>query len=354
MLAMVAKVRDRSAIGSALRPHRRGWEFDSPRFHPLARVAAAAANENAGVAQQEELRSEKPRVPRSNRGAGTALAVLASFRVPALRGRTGVAQLVEHAVHTRAVIGSNPIPGTPQLAEIPMHWPAKSGCAGVVQSAEQPPRKRQVGGSMPSAGPADLGNETTGTTTTNGRVPAAATGTGCSPVGLRAFASSSLASPTGTTAGRLYCERVVKLVKTLVCNTKNAGPNPAALSGRKPSRGCCRALVEGLQRGAVYAETRVRVPYALLRKRQGNDTSDAFVRHAGVAQLVERRVANAQAAGSNPVSRSAMRGAGTGTLARHGRAGVAQLVERQPSKLDVAGSIPVSRSRSSSSSIVVI
>lgn len=381
MLAMVAKVRVRGAVGARLPCKQNVGSSTLPGSTCMQQVAAAATLD-AGVAQLEELRSEEPRVPRSNRGAGTALAVLASFRVPALRRRTGVAQLVAHSPHKREVAGSNPASGTHLRGGIPMSWPAKSGSsAGIVQQAEQRFRKPQVGGSKPSASSAAKA----GLTTTSGRVPGAATGTGCSPVGPRAFASSSLASPTGTTAGGLYSERVVKLVKTVICKITNTGSTPVALSGRNESRECCtcaqscawkpvgdapaekthvpgtalsvgtrRAVVERYNAGLSIQKVRVQVPSALLRKRQGNDTNDAFVRHARVAQLVERRVANAQVAGPNPVSRSAMRGAGTGILARHGRAGVAQLVERQPSKLDVAGSIPVSRSRSSSSSIVVI
>ncbi len=256
-----------------------------------------------------------------------------------------------------------------------MIWPAKSGCAGVVQSAEQPPRKRQVGGSMPSAGPADLGNETTGTTTTHGRVPAAATGTGCSPVGPRAFASSSLASPTGTVAGGYYRGRVVEMVQAAACKVADTGSNPVASSEPEGFEGCtirapgCAGKLVGDaparkalgprtarstdDRGAMveWYNTRLSPGRSPVRTRLAppsmtaeSDSTDRFGGRAGVAQMAARHVANVEAAGSNPASRTGSPVRGGGTLARHGWAGVAQLVERQPSKLNVASSILVSRS----------
>lgn len=356
MMAMAANMmRGRGETGNAPRSHRGICGFNSRRLHLLLQVAAAAAVAlfTADVAQAEELRTEDARVPRSIRGVGTAEAV-SRFVQPAEGGQAGVAQLVEHAAHTRAVAGSSPAPGTGAGC---MREPASGGRgAGVVQSVEQPPRKRQVAGSMPVAGPA-VAESTTGTTTTNGQVPKWPNGTGRNPVGLRAFAGSTPALPTGAVAGGYYRGRVVEVVQAAACKAADAGSSPAASSEPEGFEGCCGAMVERHQHPAVYRETRVRVPLAPLPQAADSDTC-ALGRHpyAGVAQLVERRLAKAEVAGPNPVSRSS-RGAGRGIHARHGWAGVAQLVERRPSKSEAAGSTPVpcsTRSSRSVSSIVVI
>lgn len=211
----------------------------------------------------------------------------------------------------------------------------------------------------------------------NGQVPKWPNGTGRNPVGLRAFAGSTPALPTGAVAGGYYrggCVvemleggtlmaafgnrgRVVEMVQAAACKAADTGSSPVASSEPEGFEGCCGAMVERHQHPAVYRETRVRVPLAPLPQAADSDTC-ALGRHpyAGVAQLVERRLAKAEVAGPNPVSRSS-RGAGRGTHARHGWAGVAQLVERRPSKSEAAGSSPVpcsTRSSRSVSSIVVI
>lgn len=344
MMAMVANlIRGRGVAGNALRPHRSVAGSTPAGSTRALRVAAAATvfdNPNADVAQVVEHPAEDRGVPRPTRGVGTALAVLRSFRVPALRGLIN---------------------------------------AGVAQLAERLPRKQRVAGSKPVAGPVgSRTTRTTGTTTTNGSVPEWSKGRGRNPRSLALNTpGSNPGRPTSLTAGGSYperededlgpvnnyvdepmewvhgpdYERVAEMVQASVCNTDHRGSNPLALSGRKDPESCCGAMVQRHEHPVVAREAGVRLPLAPLPQAADQDTL-ARGRHpfAGGARLVERRLAKAEAAGSNPVSRSDMPGRG------RGGAGGARLVERQPSKLDVAGSNPVSRSRSSRSvsSIVVI
>jgi hypothetical protein len=179
---------------------------------------------------------------------------------------------------------------------------------------------------------------------------------------VRAFARSSRASPTGRNESRGYYRveaggRVVEVVQAAACKAADAGSSPAASSEPEGFEGCCGAMVQRYEHPVVAREAGVQLPLAPLPQAAESDTC-ALGRHpyAGVAQLVERRLAKAEVAGPNPVSRSS-RGAGRGIHARHGWAGVAQLVERRPSKSEAAGSTPVpcsTRASRSVSSIVVI
>ena len=331
MMAMVAKIRVRGAMGALLPCKQDVGSSSLPGSTRVQRVAAAATalisdNLDADVAQLGEHPVETRRSPVRLGALAPDLPVLARFLVPALRGsRSRVAQLVEPPAHNRVVMGSNPIPGTQIMGSIGMR-----ASASVAQLVEQPPRKRQVAGSMPVAGPAEsLTEGTAGTTTTNGSVPERSKGTACRAV-CHALNTpgSNPGRPTSLTAGGDYpeghlgvvnnrmdeplvmprlpnYERVAELVQVAGRNPADAGSSPAALSRSKDLGSCCGAMVQWNGSPAVYRGTRVRSPLAPLPRAADSDTC-ARGRHpfAGGARLVERRVANAEVAGSNPVSRS--------------------------------------------------
>lgn len=236
MMAMVAKIRVGSSMGEPrLRTPKVGGStpLRSTCIQQVAAAATISDNLDASVAQLEEHPPEERGVPRPNRGAGTAHAVLRSFRVPALRGLI---------------------------------------CAGVVQLAEQRFRKPQVAGSMPVAGPADPMKGTTGTTTT-GSVPEWSKGRGRNPRSLaRNIPGSTPGRPTSLTAGGSYCGRVVEMVQAAACKAADVGSSPIAPSEMKDLRGCCGAMVQRNGFPAVYRETRVRLPLAPLPKAADSDT----------------------------------------------------------------------------------
>lgn len=346
-------------------PCKPGVEGSSPlrstRKGGAERASVAAVDVLRQRSSGAERRTENPCVGGSNPPAGT-VKVLRRFRLPAFERVlfAGVAQRLEHSADNREVEGPNPSPGTVLRGRCRIRRPGVAVGRGevfarVAQLAEQRPCKPMVAGSNPVPGSVMKMTETT-TTTGFGRVPKWPNGAGCRPAGLRAFGGSSPPSPTGTTAGGYYSgeyERMVELVQAPVCKTGYVGSNPTALSGRNEPRECCSgAMVQRNGHRTVDPETRVRLPLAPPPEMVVEDTSAALGQNAGVAQVAEHGVANAKSTGSNPVSRSARRSGGCGTLARRGWAGVAQLVEHQPSKLDVAGSMPVSRSISSSVSSV--
>lgn len=307
----------------------------------------------ASVAQAGERRLEAPKAHVRLVSLALPTQAVPRFPWPAKSGRgsdimfAGVAQGSEHAADNRKATGPNPVPGTAFATLCRIRRPVldgRVGCAGVVQQAEQRSCKSQVGGSIPSASPVAVKITTTGLTTGGtmfGRVPAAATGTGCSPVGLRAFGGSTPSSPTGRNESRGYYECVPERSNGADCKSAGrktfVGSNPTALSGRKASRECCRGVVEGYNTGLSRREVGVQVPSPLLLKQQEQDTTAARSAARGIGIVAVHLPSKQVHASSILASRSPFRIGGTG---RGDDAAVAYRL----AKSDVTGSNPVSRS----------